>query len=223
MLALELQRGKEGMRLEQYYDTLGATAACTLQLMEEAQRDDDRTGAGLRADAWFGSVKAAVALAKKGYKAVLQVKTGHGLFPKKFIESALADSPGGVRIVLEAIHDGVPLIAIGYRYSTRTTLHFVATKDAGSMAKGNPYQMKFTDDWGNVHVRDVERPDIISRFFENSNTIDKHNQCCQSELALEKRWQTQNPFFRLFTTIIGINVVDCYLLADHHKLINHRV
>jgi len=45
MLALELQRGKEGMRLEQYYDTLGATAACTLQLMEEAQRDDDRTGA----------------------------------------------------------------------------------------------------------------------------------------------------------------------------------
>jgi hypothetical protein len=38
---LELQRGKEGMRLEQYYDTLGATAACTLRLMEEAQRHDD--------------------------------------------------------------------------------------------------------------------------------------------------------------------------------------
>jgi hypothetical protein len=57
---LELQHGKEGMWLEQYYDTLGATAACTLRLME------DRTGAGLRADAWFGSVKAAVALAKKG-------------------------------------------------------------------------------------------------------------------------------------------------------------
>jgi hypothetical protein len=66
---------------------------------------------------------------------VLEVKTGHGLFPKKFIESALEDSPGGVWIVLEAIHDGVPLIAIGYRYSTRTTLHFVATKDAGSTAK----------------------------------------------------------------------------------------
>ncbi len=51
------------MRLEQYYDTLGATAACTLRLMEEAQRHDDRTGAGLRGDAWFGSVKAVVALA----------------------------------------------------------------------------------------------------------------------------------------------------------------
>ncbi len=119
-------------------------------------------------------MKAAVALAKKGYKAVLQVKTGHGLFPKKFIESALEDAPGGVWIVLEATHEGVPLIALGYRYSTRTTLHFVATKDAGSTAKGTPYQMNFTDDWGNVHIRDVERPDIISQFFENSNTIDKH-------------------------------------------------
>jgi hypothetical protein len=41
LLALELQRGKEGMRLEQYCNTLGATAACTLRLMEEAQRHDD--------------------------------------------------------------------------------------------------------------------------------------------------------------------------------------
>jgi hypothetical protein len=149
------------MQLEKYVDTLGATAACTLRLMEEAQCDDNQTGAGLRADAWFGSVKAAVALAKKGYKAVLQVKPGHGLFPKKFIESALEDAPGGVWIVLEATHEGVPLIAIGYRYSTRTTLHFVVTKDAGSTAKGTPYQMKFTDDWGNVHINMTSMTSII--------------------------------------------------------------
>ena len=54
--------------------------------MEEAQKGNDQTRAGLQADAWFGSVKAAVALGKKGYKAVLQVKTRHGHFPKKFIE-----------------------------------------------------------------------------------------------------------------------------------------
>ena len=209
--------------MQRHCDELGATAACTLRLMEEVQRDDVRTGAGLRADAWFGSVKSAVALAKKGYKAVLQVKTGHGLFPKKIIESTLEGAPGGVWVVLESIHEGIPLIAIGYRYSTRTTLHFVATKDAGSTAKGTPYQMKFTDDWGNIHIRDVDRPDIISRFFQSSNTIDKHNRCRQAELALEKRWQTQNPFFRLHTTIIGMNMVDCYFLADHHRIINHRI
>jgi hypothetical protein len=192
--------------------------------MEEVQRgNDDDVGAGLRADAWFGSVKAAVALAKKGFKAVLQVKTGHGLYPKKFIEDTLKDAPGGVWIVLEAIHEGIPLLAIGYRYSTRTTLFFVTTKDAGSTKKGNPYNMKYTDDWGNIHIREVDRPDVISKFFESSNMVDKHNHLRQSELALEKHWQTQNAFFWLHTTIIGMNVVDCYKLADHHKLINQRI
>ena len=223
ILALEIQRGKEGMRAQRHCATLGATAACTLRLMEEAQDSDIRVGAGVRGDAWFGSVKAATALAQNGYKAVLQVKTGHGLFPKKFIEDALKDAPGGVWIVLQSTYQDVPLVAIGYRYSTRTTLHFVATKNAGSTSKGNPYRMKYTDDWGNIHIRDVDRPDLISKFFEFSNIIDKHNQARQAELALEKRWLTQNPYFRLHTTIIGLNVVDCYKLADHHKMINHRI
>ena len=56
-----------------------------------------------------------------------------------------------------------------------------------------------------------------------ANMIDRHNQVRQFELALEKRWLTQNPYFRLHTTIIGINVVDCYKLSEHHDIINHRI
>jgi len=138
LLALELQRGKEGMQSQRHCAELGATAACTLRLMVEVHKDNSQAGAGLPVDAWFGSMKAAVALAKEGYKAVLQVKTGNGLFPKKFIEDTLKDAPGGVWIVLEAIHDNVPLIVIGYSYSKRTMLLFVATKNAGSTKKGNP-------------------------------------------------------------------------------------
>jgi hypothetical protein len=59
--------------------------------------------------------------------------------------------------------------------------------------------MKYTDDWGNVHICDVNRPDLISKLFEASNIIDKHNQARQAELALEKCWLTQNPYFRLHT------------------------
>jgi hypothetical protein len=76
---------------------------------------------------------------------VLQIKTGHGLFPKKIIEDTLKDAPGGVWIVLQSTYQGIPLVAIGYRYSTCTTLCFVATKDSGSTTKGKPYQMKYTD------------------------------------------------------------------------------
>jgi hypothetical protein len=53
--------------------------------------------------------------------------------------------------------------------------------------------------------------------------IDKYNQVRQSELGLEKRWLTQNPYFRLHTTIIGFNVVDFYKLAEHHDGINHCI
>jgi hypothetical protein len=78
-------------------------------------------------------------------------------------------------IVLESTHQNMPLVAIGYRYSTRK-IFFAAAKDAGATAKGNLYELKYTEDWGNAHVCNVVRPDIVSKFLERSNIIDKHNQ-----------------------------------------------
>ena len=82
---------------------------------------------------------------------MLQVKTGHSLFPKKFIEHALEGSPGGVHIVLKGRHpSGKVLIAIGYRYSSKKTLFFVMTENAGSTRTGKSYEMKFVDKYGNI-------------------------------------------------------------------------
>jgi hypothetical protein len=176
-------------------------AACILQSIEEAAEGQDQNGDGIRGNAWFGSYKAAV------------------------FEDTLNDAPGGIWIVLQSTYQGILLVAIGYHYSnTCTTLCFVATKDAGSITKGKPYQMKYSNDWGNIHINDVDRPDIISKFFESSNMIDKHNnQTHQEELALKKHWLTQNPYFHLHTTLLGINVVDCYKLEEHNNIINHRL
>jgi hypothetical protein len=66
----------------------------------------------------------------------------------------------------------------------------------------------------------VEHPDIISKFFLDSNTIDKHNQSWQYDLALEKTWLTQGPYFRLATTLLGIITVNTWKLADWHKIVN---
>jgi hypothetical protein len=80
--------------------------------------------------------------------------------------------------------------------------------------------MKYTDGYSNICTRLVDRPDLITKFFASSNIIDTHNQLRQFLLALEKKWLTQNGFFRLATTYLGINVVDTYHLANHHKIIN---
>ncbi len=99
-------------------------------------------------------------------KAVLQVKNNKALYPKEYIEKFLENTPGGVRIVLKGnAPNGVELIAIGYQYSTKATLFFGATANAGSMRPGKEYEMKYTDDNGNVCVRLVKHPDIISTFF----------------------------------------------------------
>jgi hypothetical protein len=100
-----------------------------------------------------------------------------------------------VHIVLKGkAPNDVELLAIGYRYSTKTAFLFVTTIDAGSTTSGKSYKMKYTDDHGNVWNRLVERPDIISKFFHDSNVIDKHNQSRQFDLALEKTWLTR-PIF----------------------------
>ena len=115
----------------------------------------------------------------------------------------------------------VPLVAVGYRYSRKTVLFFLLTKGAGSTILGDPYEMKFTDSYGNIVTRFVDRPEVVSTFFKTSNAIDTHNQLRQDLLQLEKKWLTKNPFFRLSTTLVGISVTDAFLLSNHHKIINN--
>jgi hypothetical protein len=119
--------------------------------------------------------------------------------------------PGRMSLVMEATTSkGVKLIAVGYKYNSSKVLCFVATKNAGSTLPGEPYRARFIDDFQNLLSRPVDRPQIISKYFLRSNGIDKHNQACQFELRLEKHWRTQNAWFRLVTTMIGICVTDCW-------------
>ena len=100
----------------------------------------------------------------------------------------LKDASGGMYIILEGLHPGKPeLVAIGYCYNSKVTLCFVVTKNAGSTWKGFLHRIKFADLHSNTHVRLVNYPSVISEFFEVLNAVNKHNQVCQYELALEKK------------------------------------
>jgi hypothetical protein len=93
-----------------------------------------------------------------------------------------------VHIVLKATtRDEVNLVAVGYCYSRMTILHFVLTENAGSTSEGDPYEMKYTNSYGNICTRFVDRPEVISNFFASTNIIDTHNQLRQLLLQLEKK------------------------------------
>ena len=155
------------MRKELYCNTMGATAACSIRLAEGTNQTPEASSV-VMGDAWFGSVMCAAECKKRGMEAIFQIKSNHGLYPKQYITDALNDAPGGSHIVLTAKHpDEVELVAVGYRYNAKVTLFFVATKNAGSTNQGAPYEMKFADSHGNVHVRLVDQPNLISDFFKH--------------------------------------------------------
>jgi hypothetical protein len=56
------------------------------------------------------------------------------------------------------------------------------------------YKMWYTDGFGNVMMHLVECPDVISKFFNDSNTIDSHNQSRQHYLGMEKFWVTTDAY-----------------------------
>jgi hypothetical protein len=129
-----------------------------------------------------------------------------------------------VSVVLIGIAlNGVQLITVGYRYSVKTTLFFVMMENAGSTKPGDPYMVKYTVLYGNICSREVEHPAVISDFFAESNTINRHNQSQQYDLAIEKAWVTKDCYFQLTCSMIGMHVTDSWKLADYHNIINYMI
>jgi len=172
-------------------------------------------GHGIKGDAWFSSVQTAIEIGAHGGETVLQVKGNKGLYPKDFIEENLKDALGGVPVVLTGIaSNGFQLIAVGYRYSVKTTSFFVMTENAASTKPGDPYMMKYTDSYDNICSREVEHPAVISDFFAESNTIDDTTKADNMTKSMGYR--------RLLLPTYLLNdwdtCTDSWKLADYHTL-----
>jgi hypothetical protein len=103
-----------------------------------------------------GLVQSSLLLVQRSYaraqKSVFcfQVKTAHSL-----------SELGGTSITLHGKLDGVELISIGYKYNKLHVLqHFIMSENAGSTCNGDPYQMNFPHEYGNIHVREVPSPAV---------------------------------------------------------------
>ena len=56
----------------------------------------------------------------------------------------------------------------------------------------------------------ILHPRVIATFFKHSNVVDVHNQGRHFDLASEKKWLTMNPYFRLYTTKVGMIVINVW-------------
>ena len=78
-----------------------------------------------------------------------------------------------------------------------------------------PYVQKYPNEHGNVCEWEVAHPAVLSTYYAMSNTVDKHNHLRQHILALETAWVTCNQWFRVFSTVVGIRVIDSMKLYCH--------
>jgi len=225
MIALDICEGKEAMSKKELSKELGNSASTTLRLIEEgkhhanydSEHSDEQRKSIFMADSWFGSVKVAAEVQKRGQHCCMNVKTNTKHSPKRWIDNKMKDFPGGTWITLKGEYQDEELYFIGYKYNKRKILSFVFTSGAGTVEPGVPYEAKFPDKFGNLHVRKIGRPAIIGRFFQCSNCVDCHNQSRQHDLALEECWVTTDAYFRLSTTIIGFTVTDAWKLTKYHS------
>ena len=58
----------------------------------------------------------------------------------------------------------------------------------------------------------LSRPDIVAQFFDHAHKVDVNDHIRQGLLAVERLWHTNNWVIRIFSTILGIIVVNAYLL-----------
>lgn len=174
---------------------------------------------------WCG-VSMVVALAKVNIAAIVHIKNSFAGFPKEALEEQMRGMPGGSHLEMKATVDGIPLICVATKYSKAKTLFICAVEGAGTTLEGTPFVTKWPDEFGNVHTREVYRPAVASRYFENMNYVDVHDHYRQGEVGLEIKWVPkgeQRGKFRIHCTVMSIAAVDSMIAVQCHSHLRHAI
>ena len=197
-------------------------SAHTAEVLRQVNGAKVKEGGWVGGDAWFGSVMSCVEVRNQlNVHSTFIIKQNLSYYPLQVLQRVMKERhgkhPAGHWVTMRTVISGVPLTAIAYAWSQRGISYFITTT-GNTVASPHFYEAKFEDEWGNATSRQLPRPDIIHFFYEYAPLIDEHNKARQSVLALEKRWQTRNPWFRLLITTIGMSIVDMFRLYRYHEI-----
>ena len=61
-----------------------------------------------------------------------------------------------------------------------------------------------------MSYKEVPRPSLVEEFYSCFSAIDVHDHYRQGSLEMERNWVTRKWYHRIFTTILGICIVDAF-------------
>ncbi len=131
--------------------------------------------------------------------------------------------PAGSHIILTgSASKGLDLLSVGYKYNSCKVLCFISTYNAGLTIPSSYYKVMWLDNNRNTMCRHIPHLQIISKYFQHSNAIDKHNHAHQFLLQLEKHWIMEDGYFHIITMLFGMAVTNCWKAYRYHLGNWHR-
>ncbi|KUF99681.1 hypothetical protein AM588_10008680 [Phytophthora nicotianae] len=213
LLGLELVEGAVRQREKLYAREYGEGTSVVLRLSEHYRG----TGRTIVADSAFASVKTLVQLENRlGLFFMGMVKTASVEYPKKHLLEWFNTAPrrGDFKVFSSTTEHGnqmyaicwadrKPMTIISNRGTTLPGSDSVRTRHRLIERNGLVETMRYE--------KRISRPQMVELFFSDFSTIDIHDHYRQGSLAIEREWITRNWTHRLFSTILGMIVVDAFL------------
>jgi hypothetical protein len=195
-----------------------AATAEVLRQVDGCQLERGKSWVG--GDAWFGSVATVVEVkCIHGIDSTFIVKQNTKWYPKKVLFAILraryGDSIAGKWVVMRSTISGVRLFICVYAWSQSSVSYFVSSCGK-TVPSNNLYSTKYEDEFGRACEKHIHRPSFADYFYTYCPIIDEHNKQRQFLLHLESTWKTEDPWFRLLTTLLGQSVVDLHQLCLHY-------
>lgn len=168
------------------------------------------------ADSYFASVSTANELRSIGLRFIGVVKTATRKFPMAWLSQQELMNRGDRKGLVNLDDDGVPSL-MAFVWMDRDRRYFIS--NCSSLAEGRPHVRQR---WRQVDVDDeaeasrvelvVPTPKACEVYYTTCAVIDQHNRHRQDTLKLEKKVETTNWATRVGTTILGMILVDSWLV-----------
>lgn len=163
-------------------------------------------------DAYFASVATAHKLLSIDFKFIGTVKQCYRRFPMKVLSEQELQSRGSFCSMIHKDDRGIiEMLALAWR--DRSRHYFVST--AGDTQPGETVirtRLREIAEGANHVKTPVSMPSVIQLYYQCSSSIDRHNRSRQDDLMLERKLGTKRWDFRLNCSILGIIIVDSWLM-----------
>ena len=214
MLQLELQESKEEMAKKRFLEEVNylAGTAGTLRLAEPWFN----SGRTIYGDSAFASVNTAFHLRRYGLHFMGLVKTAHREFPKRYFKEQKIEMRSGATVHAWTKKGDFHLFAACWW--DKTQKQFIST--CGTNEPAPPHKrVRYILENGINHriFKETQTTAIPHEYFSFAQKVDVHNHRRQGILAMERTIQTQKWEFRLICTLLGIIMVDAYMMFCHEN------